>query len=203
MIQNCSKKANTIFSELIEHYHIADDINQKFNNPFLTQFEALLYKKCWIDTIQWHVEDLIRDPEIIASLALEYKRLIDKLNQQRTDLVEKIDDFFLEYFSNIIPAEDAKVNTESPAWAIDRLSILSLKIYHMHQETLRTDIEASKKEQCTQKLELLLEQRKDLSKSIDELLQDISLGRKVMKVYRQVKMYNDPELNPILYSKKS
>lgn len=202
MIDNFSQMANNVFDDVIGKYHILDDISQQSQNPFSEGMEALLFGKCWIDTVQWHVEDLVRAPEIDPKLGLEYKRLIDRLNQQRTDTVEKIDDFFLEFFADVIFAENAKINTESPAWAVDRLSILALKIYHMRLETERIDIDIVKKNQCYLKLTLLLEQRADLSKSINELLSDISKGNKKMKVYRQMKMYNDPELNPILYTRK-
>lgn len=198
-----SDSANEIFDSVIRQYHILDDIGQSLQNPLQEDaLNSLLFKKCWIDTVQWHVEDLIRHPKIDPSKGLEYKRLIDCLNQERTDTVERIDDYYLQLFEKIKALPSASVNTESPAWAIDRLSILALKIYHMRQETLRTDIEEAKKVACAQKLNLLLEQRKDLSKSIDELLIDIVEGRKIMKVYRQMKMYNDPELNPVLYGKK-
>ena len=198
-----SDSANEIFDSVIRQYHILDDIRQSFQNSLQEDaLNSLLFKKCWIDTVQWHVEDLIRHPKIDPSKGLEYKRQIDCLNQERTDTVERIDDYYLQLFEKIKALPSASVNTESPAWAIDRLSILALKIYHMRQETLRTDIEEAKKVACAQKLNLLLEQRKDLSKSIDELLIDIAEGKKIMKVYRQMKMYNDPELNPVLYGKK-
>jgi hypothetical protein len=197
-----SHNANLIFDDLIMNYHLIDVIEQDFNNPYHDRLDALLYQKCWIDTVQWHVEDLVRDPDIEAQKGIQYKRLIDRLNQQRTDKVEQLDDYFLEIYKNASLIEGAKVNTESPAWAIDRLSILALKIYHMNIEALRTDIDEAKKALCTQKLNILLEQRVDLSTSIDELLEDIAAGRKKMKVYRQLKMYNDPQLNPILYNKK-
>jgi len=194
--------ANQIFDALIQQYHLLDDIGQPYKNTYQENpLAALLYQKCWTDTVQWHVEDLVRDPQIDAAKGLAYKRLIDKLNQERTDTVEKIDDFYLHHFQQTKAEPHARVNTESPAWAIDRLSILALKTYHMQQEVLRIDIDTQKKTACQQKLNLLLEQRVDLSTSIDELLQDIAAGKKRMKVYRQMKMYNDPELNPVLYAK--
>jgi hypothetical protein len=202
MLEHFSHRANLIFDEVIELYHVKDFIDQDFLNPYEDKSAAMLYHKCWIDTVQWHVEDLVRDPEIDPIKGIQYKRLIDKLNQQRTDLVEKIDDYFLYCFKDINFEPSATLNTESPAWAIDRLSILALKIYHMRVEASRNDTGEAKKEVCKQKLAILLEQRIDLSNSIDELLADISLGRKRMKVYRQLKMYNDPELNPVLYNKK-
>ena len=197
-----SQNANLIFDDVILNYHIFDSVDQDISNPYEDRLHALLYHKCWIDTVQWHVEDLVRDPEIDPQKGIEYKRLIDRLNQQRTDTVEKLDDYFLETFKNVTAAQTAKLNTESPAWAIDRLSILALKIFHMQIEVSRLDIDSAKKALCKQKLDILLEQRADLSNSIDELLADIATGRKKMKVYRQLKMYNDPHLNPVLYNKK-
>jgi hypothetical protein len=197
-----SQNANLIFDDVILNYHIFDSVDQDISNPYDDRLHALLYHKCWIDTVQWHVEDLVRDPEIDPQKGIEYKRLIDRLNQQRTDTVEKLDDYFLETFKNVTAAQTAKLNTESPAWAIDRLSILALKIFHMQIEVSRLDIDSAKKALCKQKLDILLEQRVDLSNSIDELLADIATGRKKMKVYRQLKMYNDPHLNPVLYNKK-
>ena len=197
-----SQVANQIFDTLIEKYHIEDTINQPIKNPYNQKtIEALLYQKCWIDTVQWHVEDLVRDPDINPVLGIGYKRQIDKLNQQRTDLVEQLDDFYLHYFEYVVSQPHASLNTESPAWALDRLSILALKIYHMRQETLRADLPAAVLQNCKQKLAILLEQRSDLSQSIDELLEAIANGEKRMKVYRQMKMYNDPNLNPVLYNK--
>jgi hypothetical protein len=197
-----SQNANFIFDEVIARYHILDSIDQEFSNPHDGNLNSLLYQKSWIDTVQWHVEDLIREPEIEPTKGIQYKRLIDKLNQQRTDIVEKVDDYFLNLYKNVIVDSNAKLNTESPAWAVDRLSILALKIYHMRIESERIDIDDAKRQNCSQKLEILLEQRIDLSAAIDELLNDISEGKKKMKVYRQLKMYNDPETNPVLYSKK-
>ena len=198
-----SKIANEIFESCIDHYHVEDNVDQSFNNPYKDgSLEALFYQKCWIDTVQWHVEDLVRDPEIDSVQGLNYKRRIDQLNQKRTDLVEALDDYFINLFSTVNYLQTAKINTESPAWAFDRLSILALKIYHMRIETIRMDIEDQKRLFCKKKLALLLEQKSDLSNSIDELLNDISLGKIKMKVYRQVKMYNDPELNPVLYKNK-
>ena len=197
-----SHNANFIFDEVIARYHILDSIDQEFSNPHDGNLNSLLYQKSWIDTVQWHVEDLIREPEIEPTKGIQYKRLIDKLNQQRTDIVEKVDDYFLNLYKDVIVDSNAKQNTESPAWAVDRLSILALKIYHMRIESERIDIDDAKRQNCSQKLEILLEQRIDLSAAIDELLNDISEGKKKMKVYRQLKMYNDPETNPVLYSKK-
>ncbi|MGJ1324195.1 DUF4254 domain-containing protein [Sphingobacterium faecium] len=195
-----SALANTIFQRAIADYHVENEIDQVIQNPFeSSSLEHLLYMKCWIDTVQWHMEDVVRNPEIDPKEGLYWKRRIDESNQHRTDTVEYIDSYYLLKFQHITPNEDAKINTESPAWAIDRLSILALKIYHMEQETLRQDVEQSHIDACQIKLNVLLEQRIDLSQSIDELLSDIQAGKKYMKVYKQMKMYNDPSLNPVLY----
>ncbi|GAA0753559.1 DUF4254 domain-containing protein [Psychroflexus lacisalsi] len=200
-----SEKANRIFQSVIETYHIKDDVNQEFSNPFdkkETLIEHLLYRKCWIDTVQWHYEDLIRDPNISPEDALVLKRKIDTSNQDRTDTVEYIDSYFLNLFDTIEPKPNAKINTESPAWGIDRLSILALKIYHMNEEANRTDASEKHQMACKAKLNVLLEQQKDLSLAIDQLLEDIKVGDKYMKVYKQMKMYNDDEMNPVLRSKR-
>lgn len=194
---------NQIFNESIQKYHLTDNIETPIANPYPFQsIEYYLFLKNWIDTVQWHFEDIIRDPNITPENALVLKRRIDKSNQDRTDLVELIDSYFLDQYKgmNILP--EATINTESPAWAIDRLSILALKIYHMQQEVLRTDTTPEHHEQCRNKLNILLEQQKDLSTAIEQLLCDIKSGKKYMKVYKQMKMYNDPELNPVLYSKR-
>lgn len=193
--------ANRIFQQAIADYHVHDNIDEPINNPYdSASLEHLLYLKCWIDTAQWHMEDVVRNPDIDPKDGLYWKRRIDKQNQIRTDTVEYIDSYYLQKYADTIAVNSAKINTESPAWAIDRLSILALKIYHMEQETLRTDVDQAHIQSCQGKLDVLLEQRKDLSQSIDELLQDIADGRKIMKVYKQMKMYNDPALNPVLYS---
>lgn len=198
-----SEKFFLIFEESIKKYHILDDVYQDFENPYPKDdlLNHLLYRKNWIDTIQWHYEDIIRDPEINPVSALDLKRKIDASNQERTDMVEFIDSYFLDFYKNVTPKSDATINTESPAWAVDRLSILALKIYHMKEETLREDASASHKEACQKKLDVLLEQKKDLCLALNQLLQDISEGKKYMKVYKQMKMYNDQELNPILRKK--
>lgn len=194
---------NRIFNESIRQYHITDNVDTPINNPYPERsIEFYLYLKNWIDTVQWHFEDIIRDPEINPAEALVLKRRIDKSNQDRTDLVELIDSYFLDKYKDTKILADATINTESPAWAIDRLSILALKIYHMQQETERTDTAPDHREQCRKKLDILLEQQKDLSAAIEQLLEDIEGGRKYMKVYKQMKMYNDPALNPVLYGKK-
>ncbi|UAB76390.1 DUF4254 domain-containing protein [Mesoflavibacter sp. SCSIO 43206] len=198
-------KANKIFQDVIEKYHVINTVDQPFTNPYDKKsnlLEHLLYRKCWIDTVQWHYEDIIRDPQIDPVAALKLKRQIDASNQDRTDMVEYIDSYFLEKYKDVTPKADATINTESPAWGIDRLSILALKIYHMHEEATREDATDVHKEACQKKLDVLLEQRVDLSTAIDTLLDDISKGDKYMKVYKQMKMYNDDELNPVLRNQK-
>lgn len=198
-----SELSNTIFEKSIEDYHRKDHVDTSIENPYKAKtIEYYLYLKNWIDTVQWHLEDIIRDPNIDPVNALIIKRRIDKSNQDRTDLVELIDSYFLDKYKDTKIKDKANINTESPAWAIDRLSILALKIYHMHQETTRKDANATHIQQCSGKLDILLEQRKDLSTAIEELLGDIESGTKYMKVYKQMKMYNDPSLNPVLYEKK-
>jgi hypothetical protein len=188
-----------IFEESIKNYHLKDEVSQEFINPYPKDgISHLLYRKNWIDTVQWHYEDIIRDPNIEPVAALELKRKIDASNQDRTDLVEFIDSYFLEKYQSVEKRADATINTESPAWAIDRLSILALKIYHMQEEVDRTDASSGHIEKCQVKLNILLEQKKDLCSAIDQLLQDIERGTKYMKVYKQMKMYNDNELNPVL-----
>lgn len=197
-----STLSNHIFDKCIENYHLTDNVDAPIKNPYeLKTIEFYLYLKNWIDTVQWHLEDIIRNPEIEPEYALKIKRRIDKSNQDRTDLVELIDSYMLDKYKNVQVQKDATVNTESPAWAIDRLSILALKIYHMHIEANRPDTKEKHKEECRKKLNTLLEQRKDLSLAIDQLLIDIEAGRKYMRVYKQMKMYNDPSLNPVLYAK--
>jgi len=191
---------NQVFNRSIQDYHVQDDVHQPVMNPYdKSSIEHLLYLKNWIDTVQWHLEDIIRDPAIDPVKALEIKRWIDRSNQERTDVVEYIDSYFLEKYKTVQPLPDASINTESPAWAIDRLSILALKIYHMQEEANRADADAAHREACQRKLDVLLVQRQDLGTAIEELLADIAAGRKYMKVYRQMKMYNDPSLNPVLY----
>jgi hypothetical protein len=197
-----SKKAIKIFEKAVNDYHVYDDITRNPNNPFENKsFEHLLYEKNWIDTVQWHYEDIIRDPDIDPSEGMKLKRLIDSSNQNRTEMVECIDSYFLNLYSNVTTRENAKVNTESPAWAIDRLSILILKIYHMEEESNRKDVSEDHRNNCLKKLNVLIEQREDLSESIDQLLIDMSTGIKKMRVYKQMKMYNDESLNPVLYKK--
>ncbi len=198
-----SNLSNDIFWKSTNDYHITDSVDAAMNNPYeLKTIEYYLYLKNWIDAVQWHFEDIIRDPNIDPVEALTLKRRIDKSNQDRTDLVELIDSYFLDQYKDVIVQDHATINTESPAWAIDRLSILALKIYHMEREVERTDVTPEHHEQCEKKLAILLEQKKDLSTAIDQLLGDIQEGKKYMKVYKQMKMYNDPALNPVLYAKK-
>lgn len=198
-----SEFAFKIFNDSIEKYHVKDDVYQSFENPYsMEEIEHLLYRKNWIDTVQWHYEDIIRDPDINPTDALVLKRKIDASNQDRTDLVEFIDSYFLKKYQSVEVKPNATINTESPAWAIDRLSILALKIYHMKEEARRSDAALAHREKCQAKLEVLLEQKSDLSLAIDQLLADIESGIKYMKVYKQMKMYNDEELNPILRGNK-
>jgi hypothetical protein len=197
-----SQMAFSVFEKSIADYHVHDSVDQPIHNPFdKDQIEHLLYAKNWVDTVQWHYEDIIRDPQIDPVAALELKRKIDASNQVRTDMVEYIDSYFFQKYSHISPKADAKINTESPAWAIDRLSILALKIYHMHEEATRAEATTDHREKCQQKLNVLLEQKQDMFSSINQLLTDIENGDKYMKVYKQMKMYNDAELNPVLYKK--
>ena len=198
-----TSKSNRIFAQVIDDYHRCDDVDAPVRNPYTNgSIEYLLYLKNWIDTVQWHLEDIIRDPNIDPVEALKIKRRIDRSNQERTDMVEYIDSYFLDLYKDVRVAADATVNTESPAWAIDRLSILALKIYHMEQEVRREDVSQKHVEECGRKLDVLRQQQVDLSGAIDALLDDIAAGRKYMKAYKQMKMYNDPELNPVLYASK-
>ena len=198
-----TKNANAIFEKVIADYHKYDNVDQPSENPFEPgTIDHLLYAKNWIDTVQWHLEDIIRDPQIDPVEALKIKRRIDASNQERTDMVEYVDSYMLDKYKDIKPQVDARLNTETPAWAIDRLSILALKIYHMAQEVARTDVDEAHKAACQNKLYVLLTQQVDLSQAIEELIEDIEAGRKYMKTYKQMKMYNDPSLNPVLYAKK-
>ena len=193
-----------IFEKSISEYHVLDSVDQPFENPFEPKsLDYLLYRKNWIDTVQWHYEDLIREPSIDPVAALELKRKIDASNQDRTDMVEYIDSYFLQEFSSVEHQEGATINTESPAWAIDRLSILALKIYHMQEEANRASASDEHRAACTTKLAVLMEQKTDLSTAIGQLLTDMAAGKKYMKVYKQMKMYNDESLNPVLYQNKS
>jgi hypothetical protein len=193
----------SIFGQSINNYHQKDDVDTPLENAYAENtLEHLLYLKNWIDTVQWHLEDIIRNPQIDPVEALQIKRRIDSSNQHRTDVVEYIDSWFLQQYSNVQPQSDATINTESPAWAIDRLSILELKIFHMQAEVDRAEATEAHRLACRTKLDILLMQRTDLSTAIDQLLEDIAAGRKYMKVYKQMKMYNDESLNPVLYQQK-
>ncbi len=196
-----TENANQIFRKSIADYHRYDDVDRAIENPYAEgSIEHLLYMKNWIDTVQWHLEDIIRDPQIDPCEALKIKRRIDKSNQDRTDMVEYIDSWMLDKYRSVVPQPDARINTETPAWAIDRLSILALKIWHMACETERTDGDDAHREACRRKLAVLEQQQRDLSTAIEELIEDIEAGRKYMKTYKQMKMYNDPALNPVLYA---
>ncbi len=196
-----AKEFNSLFDRVVADYHSADNVDAECRNPYTPgTLEFLLYRKCWIDSVQWHLEDIIRDPEIDPVQALAIKRRIDRSNQDRTDVVEYIDSWYLDKFKDVKPGADARINTETPAWAIDRLSILALKIYHMQIEASRPDAPAEHTAKCAGKLAVLKQQRVDLTSAICELLEDIASGSKYMKVYKQMKMYNDPSLNPVLYS---
>lgn len=201
-IMTFTESAIKIFNQAIADYHVKDNVDTPISNPYKRdEIENRLYLKCWIDTVQWHYEDIIRDPHIDPVEAVALKRRIDQSNQDRTDLVEQIDSYFRQYYSDVKPLENATINTESPAWAVDRLSILQLKIYHMQEQVARADASPEHKAKCQAKFDVLLEQNVDLSTAIDQLLDDIQEGRKYMKVYRQMKMYNDPSTNPVLYKK--
>lgn len=198
-----SKFCLKVFNQSIEDYHVKNSVNEIANNPYKKDdIEHLLYQKNWIDTVQWHLEDLIRDPEIDPIAALKLKRTIDHSNQQRTDLVEYIDSYFLDTYKKVDIKKEATFNSESPAWAIDRLSILSLKIFHMAEETTRSNASAAHVKNCQEKLDVLNQQNQDLCKAIDQLLKDIESGEKYMRTYKQMKMYNDEDLNPVLYKSK-
>lgn len=195
--------ANRIFDRCVADYHLSDDIDAPWKNPYdEDSLEGLLYVKCRIDAEQWHMEDIIRDTEIDPVEALELKRRIDASNQRRTDMVEELDSLFRERFADVVPLPEATINTESPAWAIDRLSILALKLWHMSEQSERLDVDDEHRRRSAARLDVLREQRADLSQAIDTLLEDIQAGRKYMKVYRQMKLYNDPDTNPVLYGKK-
>lgn len=199
LVDTCNK----IFNDTVARYHVTDDVDAPLHNPYAQgTIEHDLCAKAWIDAVQWHLEDIIRDPDIDPVAALALKRRIDKSNQDRTDLVEKIDTYLRTRYADVEPLPQATINTESPAWAIDRLSILALKIYHMQEQATRPDATPDHRARCKAKLDVLLEQRADLSTAITQLLDDIAAGRKYMKVYLQMKMYNDPATNPVLYGKK-
>jgi hypothetical protein len=191
-----------VFAESIRVYHLEDDINASLSNPYPEGIDALLYEKNWIDTVQWHLEDVIRNPEIDPKEALAIKRKIDASNQERTDKVERIDDYFLNAFQSVSPSAEARINSETPAWLVDRMSILMLKIYHMKEQAERMDATPAHRSKCAAKLNVLMEQKGDMQRAFDELMEDIGLGRRRFKVYRQMKMYNDATMNPVLYARK-
>lgn len=194
---------DTVFNNSIDQYHQHDDVDFPMPTPYPAgSLEMLLFHKNWIDTVQWHFEDIIRNPQIDPVEALALKRRIDSSNQDRTDKVEYIDGYFIDKYKSVSPLADARLNTETPAWAIDRLSILALKIYHMRVEALRTDVTDAHRAACQAKLDVLLSQRVDLTTAVEELMEDFAAGRKFIKAYKQMKMYNDPALNPVLYGKK-
>ncbi len=197
-----TQKAWNIFEQVVRDYHETDSIDAPVPNPYAAgTIEYDLYRKCWIDAAQWHMEDLIRDPDIRPEDGMALKRRIDRSNQERTDLVERIDSYFLTQFKDV-PAADAPINTETPAWAVDRLSILALKIWHMQEQASRTDVSADFHAKSAARLSTLREQQRDLCGALDTLLADLAAGRKRMKLYKQMKLYNDPETNPVLYGKK-
>ena len=201
---NFSNNANEVFDRAVADYHKQDCIDAVIETPYdKDSLDALLYEKCLVDARQWHMEDVIRDPEVKLEEAIALKRRIDKSNQVRTDMVEDLDTYFLNKYADVKPLDDATINTESPAWAIDRLSILALKLWHMAEQADRADADDAHRSKARTKLAVLLEQRRDLSTAIDQLLDDIAAGRKYMKVYRQMKLYNDPSTNPALYGKKA
>ena len=192
-----------LFERQIVDYHKTDSVDAPMHNPYEDgTFENVLWEKSHIDTVQWHLEDLIRPEDVDPVEALRLKRWIDRSNQRRTDMVERIDDYYMQQFASVEVRPDAKINTETPAWAIDRLSILALKIYHFGIEVERKDVDEAHHARCEAKYKTLLEQKADLMQAIDDLLKELSTGQKKMKLYRQMKMYNDPSLNPMLYNKK-
>lgn len=203
-IMLAAEECYTVFQKSIDDYHLKNDVDAALKNPFPAgSFESLLYAKNWIDTVQWHLEDIIRNPEINPSEGLSIKRRIDKSNQDRTDTVERMDDFFLEAFRNVRFDKNSRINSETPAWLLDRMSILMLKIYHMKEQTERKDVSAQHLERCREKLSTLEEQKEDMRHAFDELMEDVGSGRRRFKVYRQMKMYNDSTLNPVLYQSPS
>lgn len=203
-IMLAAEECYTVFQKSIDDYHLKNDVDAAMKNPFPAgSFESLLYAKNWIDTVQWHLEDIIRNPEINPSEGLSIKRRIDKSNQDRTDTVERMDDFFLEAFRNVRFDKNSRINSETPAWLLDRMSILMLKIYHMKEQTERKDVSAQHLERCREKLSTLEEQKEDMRHAFDELMEDVGSGRRRFKVYRQMKMYNDSTLNPVLYQSPS
>lgn len=202
-MSDIAKNANKVFDRCVADYHVSDNVDAPASNPYPAgALEHILYEKNYVDAVQWHLEDIIRDPQIDPMEALGLKRRIDASNQVRTDFVEDLDTWFLNKYADVKPLENATINTESPAWALDRLSILALKIWHMREQVERKDVDKAHVNKCAAKLDILLMQREDLTQAIDTLIDDIAAGRKYMKVYRQMKMYNDPDTNPVLYGEK-
>jgi len=189
-----------IFKACTRDYHARDEVDAQEQNPYARgTMAALLYTKHWVDVVQWHLEDIIRDPEIDAGEALRVKRRIDELNQWRTELVELLDDRLAKEYEGVKLQPGARLNTESLAWAMDRLSILELKLFHMEQESCREGVPETHVQCCVDRVAVLAEQQADLMKAIDQLFEDLRTGRRYVRVYRQFKMYNDPMLNPVLY----
>ena len=204
MTMNSASDCYRFFEQSVADYHRTNDVDASICNPYPeNSFEALCYLKNWIDTVQWHLEDIVRDPQIDPVKGLELKRRIDRSNQHRTDVVEQMDDRFVQHFSTVIPAPSARLNSETPAWLLDRMSILVLKIWHMREQTERSDATADHIARCRSRLAVLLEQREDMARCFDELMEEVGAGTRRIKVYRQMKMYNDSAMNPVLYQKKS
>lgn len=193
-----------IFQQSVRDYHQYDHVDHPMTNPYADgTIEALLYQKNWIDTVQWHLEDIVRDPAIDPVAGLALKRRIDASNQHRTDVVEKIDDRIIAEFQTTTPNPDARLNSETPAWLLDRMSILILKIWHMREQAERKDVDHAHRDRCQAKLSVLLEQQADMGRCLDDLMEEVAAGTRRIKVYRQMKMYNDSTLNPVLYQSKS
>ena len=166
-------------------------------------FPSLVSAQHQVNFELWHQEDLARDPDVSDSKIAGVKRAIDVLNQRRNDLIEQLDQFLVNVLSreNVNTTDQTELNSETPGSMIDRLSINALKIYHMNEEIQREDVAESHRKKCFGKLSVLQEQREDLRQCLDKLLVDLSTGKKRLKVYQQMKMYNDESLNPVLYWK--
>jgi len=184
--------------ETVQRWHQRD-----IDNPY-EGFLALVCRQHEQNYRLWHEEDIARSPDVPDSRIAQVKRNIDRLNQQRNDLIERLDDHLIGQLAaaGIRPSPQAPLNTETPGSVIDRLSILALRIYHMEEQAQRRDAGAEHVEKARRKLAILHEQLRDLSTSLRQLLEDIFAGRKRLKVYRQFKMYNDPTLNPYLYQSR-
>ncbi|NCN08463.1 MAG: DUF4254 domain-containing protein [Leptospira sp.] len=195
-----AKHVVSVFQKSVIDWHKEE---KPSNNPYDPQsIDHTLYQKNQVDTIQWHIEDEIRRPDIPLEEVVALKRKIDALNQDRTDTVEKLDDFVGELVKNVTVQPGARLNSESPAWLMDRMSILELKIFHMKEQVERKDASPEHLQNCQNKLNILTEQREDLILCLDELIEDYAKGIRRFKVYRQMKMYNDKNLNPSLYKQK-